>query len=148
MGAGIRTVPALPREEASRCKAIVKKNLYIYDAADYVGKGYTCVGENSIPARYIATTGMMAGSIPKMDSSTLSGQVIVNGTLQIDGAIYTTENGGKSINKVIKGTGAIINNSTAASAVTNVLDEFRYNSTTEKIEDYNINVIPVVGLLS
>ena len=125
--------------------AIVKKNLYVYDTADYVGNGYSGQGTESIPVRYVASTGATAGSLPTMNESTPSGQVIVNGTLQIDGAIYTTENGGTSVDKVIKGTGKIINNSTATAAVTNVLDEFTYS---DGIDHDNIRVIPVVGQLA
>lgn len=137
------TVEGATAEKAA-AKAIVKGNLYIYDTADYVGKGY--VSGNSIPVRYIASTGAKAGSLPKMNSSSPSGQVIVNGTLQIDGAMYTTENGGTSVDKVIKGNGTILNNSSATAAVNNVLDEYKYQNS--EIVDCNINVIPVVGQLT
>lgn len=130
--------------EKAAAKAIVKGKLYIYDTADYVGKGY--VSGNSVPVRYVASTGKTASALPKMNSSTPSGQVIVNGTLQIDGAIYTTENGGTSVDKVVKGSGIITNNSSAAAAVNNVLDEYKYENS--EIVDCNINVIPVVGRLA
>lgn len=96
-------------------KAIVKGNLYLYDTADFVGKGYNKHGLNSIPPQKIATTGSLFGNIPMMDANTPSAQVIVNGTLQIDGGMFTTVNGGTSMDKVIKGTGTIINNSTKTS---------------------------------
>ena len=137
------TVEGATAEKAA-AKAIVKGNLYIYDTADYVGQGY--VSENSVPVRYVASTGKTHSALPKMNSFTSSGQVIVNGTLQIDGAVYTTENVGKSVDKVIKGSGVIINNSSAAAAVTDVLDEYKYENS--NIVDCNIRAVPVVGQLA
>lgn len=118
----------------------VNGQLYIYDTADYRGKG-----PSTKPVAYVASTGQMAATLPKINSRTPSGLVAVNGTLTITdkGAMYTTENGGSSVDKVLQGNGKIINNSTANAPLTNVLDEFN-NSLT----DNNIRVVPVVGQIA
>ena len=140
------TAEAATADKAA-AKVIVDGDLYIYDTDDYVGKGFTNSG-NSVPVRYVASTGATAGSLPKMNSATPSGQVTVNGTLDINGALYVTENGGTSVDKVLKGNGVVNNYSSANAPVDTVLDEFRYNSDTKKLVDYNIRAIPVVGRIA
>lgn len=146
-------------------KATVNGNVYIYDTADYVIDGLTYAHHQSytwlksVPVSYIAATGYKSdgfaqvwNGISMIDTTTPSGKVVVNGELTIasTGGIYASSNGGKTANKVITGTGKIINNSTSTAIVTNALDEAKTiynNSFSQSVEDHNKVVTPAVGLI-
>lgn len=137
-----KLVPGATVEIEEGATAEVDGTVYIYDVGDYrkhVGKYY--------PTAYIATTESVAADLPKLSAAS-SAQIIVDGELIIDGALYTTENGGTSMDKVLQGSGKIINNSTAKVPVIDVLDEYTYSSTTKKITDSGITVVPVVGQIA
>jgi len=146
-------------------KATVNGDVYIYDTADYVIDGLTYAHHQSytwlksVPVSYIAATGYKSDGFNKkwegismISASTPSGKVVVNGELLIasTGGIYTSSNGGQTANKVITGTGTIINNSKAASIVTDQLDEAKTiynNALSQSVEDHNKTVTPAVGLI-
>ena len=149
-------------------KATANGKVYIYDTADYVIDGLTYAHHQSytwlksIPVPYIAATGYKSDGfgqvwnqgISQISASTPSGKVVVNGELTIasTGGAYTSSNGGKTANKVITGTGTIINNSTATGIVKDQLDEAKTTYANalnggSKIEDQNKVATPVVGLI-
>ena len=152
-------------------KLLVNKNLYIYDAADYAGKGYVYYRQkngnaafsyieayNCMPTQYIATTNksynVQADSFVRTISGNDHAKVIVDGTLEVGntGGVYTTSNGGQSAGKMLLGEGTLINNSTTATGiVTDYLDELTwyYESWySYGLTDNNIVVTPVVGLIA
>ena len=115
--------------------------LYIYDAKDYVGQNYG----RTDAARYVASSGAYSG-IPTMNASTHSAQVVVNGTLEVNGKIYTTSNGGTSADKVIKGTGTIQFNSVAGDVV-KTLQEYTYSGDGYNTQQtvYEITCVPAAA---
>jgi len=149
-------------------KATVNGNIYIYDTADYVIEGLTYAHHQSytwlksVPVSYIAATGYRSDGfgqvwnqgISQISASTPSGKMVVNGELIIasSGGVYTSSNGGMDANKVITGTGTIINNSTANEVVSDALDETytvyrNFLQGGSYIEDQNKKVTPAVGLI-
>jgi len=100
-------------------EAYLKGSAYIYDTADYMS-----VYGGSKTVSYIASLGGTAG-VPSMNSGTPSGKITVNGTLTVNGSMFATENGGASADKVLYGSGTLINKSTAT-ASSAVLDYVTY----------------------
>lgn len=152
-------------------KLLVNKNLYLYDATDYVDKGYVYYRQkdyvtaafpyiekyNCMPTQYIATTNKTynhtADNFPRSIDADDHTKLVVNGVLEVGstGGLYTTSNGGQSSEKVMTGTGTFINNNTTATTVvTDYLDEllwFYESWYSYGMEDSNITVTPVVGLI-
>lgn len=151
----------------NKARVTVSQNLYIYDTDDYVIDGQTYAHHQSytwlksVPVCYISATGYtsngftsngggFANGISQISSSTPSGKIVVNGDLTINGAVFTTSQGGTSADKIITGTGTITNNSTTATGVkTGVLDEaFTVYASSASVTLHDKAVTPAVGLIA
>ncbi len=140
-----KIMPGATLTVGSNARAQIDGKLYVYDTADYMS-----ISGKSATVKYVATTGQTTG-FPRINSSTFSGKIVVDGELTIgeNGAFYTTENGGDSLDKVISGTGIVINKSNA-SAVDTYLDEIEHSGSSfnAKAERIPVTSIPVVGRLA
>lgn len=166
----------------------VENDLYIYDSADAIYDGdpdYSYVYHqsghaelNCILVPYICTTGLKSDIYsdyyygvyssydPILTNSSPCAHVVINGTLVVNGGIYTTtgdedNNNDKNADKVITGTGTIINTDTSATSVrTDVLDNMtqHYDDTTTSaitgensftgVIDRDIEATPLIALLA
>lgn len=125
-----------------KAKIQLDGDLYLYDVADWNAKSFYWY----CPLHYVATI----EKAPKR-SSVGSARLKVDGILEIgaNGHLFVTSNGGTSSDKVIVGTGTIINNASYTadeSGNYGTLQEGAHSETFATV--YNIKSIPAVGLLS
>ena len=117
--------------------------LYIYDESDWEDS-YTKGSVGASKTRFSPSRSEYGGSRPALGSAS----IVNDGTVRMHGNVFTTS-GGTSLDKVITGTGVIINDRDPVAAV---LDEFEQGGT-EEDEDadattlHDAIVIPITPVL-